>query len=374
MASVVIQKRERKKGHSYVVTYRDPLTHKSKYYKTCIKYRDAQRIAGELRDLIDGGGVPKIKEPKESSKLITFDELSENQRKIWIDRFKRNDLRPDTFNGYLIILNAILKTFGRRLICDISKEDLLNYQEKLFIESSAVTANRYLFIIKQIFKNGIEQKVVQTDIAASVRYLSEKAHERNNFLMPNEVIKLVDASEKTRAKYYMPALIYLGAEHGASRQEALSLIWSKIDFDYLDRGLITLFRNKNVRERTEFLMPRTRQALLEWKSHLEWMRRRKNVELKDTRFVFCRLNGERIKRFDKAWKRTCEIAKIKDFHYHDLRHTFCSNLLLSGSDLKDVKEMIGHADLAMTDRYSHLTLKHKLLNQEKLAKHYEKAI
>ena len=59
--------------------------------------------------------------------------------------------------------------------------------------------------------------------------------------------------------------------------------------------------------------------------------------------------------------------------YHDLRHTFCSNLLLAGSDLKDVKEMIGHSDLAMTDRYSHLTMDRKRSRQKKLAEHYYKA-
>ena len=78
-----------------------------------------------------------------------------------------------------------------------------------------------------------------------------------------------------------------------------------------------------------------------------------------------------IKRFDSAWKQVCKIAKLTDFHYHDLRHTYCSNLLLAGANIKDVKEMIGHADISMTDRYSHLTLNHHKAIQEKLAKHYE---
>jgi site-specific recombinase XerD len=47
---------------------------------------------------------------------------------------------------------------------------------------------------------------------------------------------------------------------------------------------------------------------------------------------------------------------------------------LSGADLKDVKEMIGHSDLTMTDRYSHLTVNHKLIRQQKLAEHYYGAI
>jgi len=43
----------------------------------------------------------------------------------------------------------------------------------------------------------------------------------------------------------MPSLILLGAEHGASRQEALWLKWRDIDFEYEGIGLIRLFRNKN---------------------------------------------------------------------------------------------------------------------------------
>ena len=168
----------------------------------------------------------------------------------------------------------------------------------------------------------------------------------------------------------MPALFLLGAEHGTSRQEALSLNWDDIDFDYQRKGLIRLYRNKNKRERTEYLMPRTKEALLNWKSHLQWARHRKRIGTFNPKPVFCRLNGTRLKRFDNAWRTICDLAGVDDFHYHDLRHTFCSNLLLSGSDLKDVKEMIGHSDITMTDRYSHITNLHKLHRQTMLAEHY----
>ena len=147
--------------------------------------------------------------------------------------------------------------------------------------------------------------------------------------------------------------------------------WSKIDFDYNGNGLITLFRTKTKRERTDTLMPRTKQALLDWRDHLKWMRHRTNVINIKTDFVFCHLDGSPIKNFNKAWWRSLEIAGIQDFHFHDLRHTFCSNLILSGAGLKDVKEMIGHKDIAMTDRYSHLTDEHKNNRQNLLAEHYE---
>lgn len=153
-------------------------------------------------------------------------------------------------------------------------------------------------------------------------------------------------------------------------------IKTKIGYVYLLANLccsevaIKIFRTKNSRERTEYLMPRTREALLYWRDHQQWMRHRKKIEKVKSDHVFCRLDGTPVKGFGRAWRNLCSIAGFEGFHFHDLRHTFCSNLLLAGSNLKDVKEMIGHSDLSMTDRYSHLNLKHKLIQQDRLAAHY----
>jgi site-specific recombinase XerD len=83
------------------------------------------------------------------------------------------------------------------------------------------------------------------------------------------------------------------------------------------------------------------------------------------------LDGTPIKSFNRSWWAARREAGIKDFHFHDLRHTFCSNLIISGSGLKDAKEMIGHSDISMTDRYSHLTALHKRSRQQRLVEHYE---
>ena len=61
------------------------------------------------------------------------------------------------------------------------------------------------------------------------------------------------------------------------------------------------------------------------------------------------------------------------FNFHDLRHTFCSNLILSGASLKEVKEMIGHSDIKMTDRYSHLSPAGRRTRQIELSNHYQSA-
>jgi integrase len=54
--------------------------------------------------------------------------------------------------------------------------------------------------------------------------------------------------------------------------------------------------------------------------------------------------------FDPALK----DAKIENFHWHDLRHTFASRLRQKGTKLEDIAEALGHKDLMMSKRYAHL--------------------
>jgi integrase len=76
---------------------------------------------------------------------------------------------------------------------------------------------------------------------------------------------------------------------------------------------------------------------------------------KSTGLVF---GTRRWDHFRTAWENAVERAKLADFHFHDLRHTFASWAVQRGASLQEVKDLLGHHSLAMTLRYGHLAPEH----------------
>lgn len=58
--------------------------------------------------------------------------------------------------------------------------------------------------------------------------------------------------------------------------------------------------------------------------------------------------------FRGAFERAVRDAKIFNFTFHDTRHTFASELIMKGVDIKTVQEYLGHSSVAVTQRYLHI--------------------
>jgi site-specific recombinase XerD len=75
-----------------------------------------------------------------------------------------------------------------------------------------------------------------------------------------------------------------------------------------------------------------------------------------------------------------ERAKIENFRFHDLRHTFASSYMMNGGDLYELAKILGHSNIKMTERYAKVARNHiaktgstareiwKLMEQEKCDK------
>lgn len=130
------------------------------------------------------------------------------------------------------------------------------------------------------------------------------------------------------------------------KEEILSLEWDKhVD---LRHGFILLDVTKNG-DRREIPINQTLRETLQG-----------IVRRIDSPYVFIDGDGKRFKDVKRSFPSACKKAGIKDFRFHDLRHTFASHLIMAGIDITTVKELLGHKTLTMTLRYAHLAPAHKV--------------
>jgi integrase len=141
--------------------------------------------------------------------------------------------------------------------------------------------------------------------------------------------------------HLMP-LVLVALNTGLRRGELFSLEWENVN---LATKMLTVTAG-NAKSRKARHIPLNAEAL---KILKRWKKQGDGKGL-----VFPGAAGERMTNINKSWDGLVEAAKLDNFRFHDLRHDFASKLVMAGVDLNTVRELLGHADIAMTLRYSHL--------------------
>lgn len=144
---------------------------------------------------------------------------------------------------------------------------------------------------------------------------------------------------------YRP-IIMVALHTGLRRGELFSLNWDNIDFR---AETITIPRTKSGEIRDVPMNKVVMETL-----------RRVPTRLKSEYLFVSRLgipiNAHNF--YGRVFKPAVKRAGIKDFRFHDLRHTFVSRLAMQGVSLLANKELMGHKTIAMTQRYAHLSPGH----------------
>jgi integrase len=246
-------------------------------------------------------------------------------------------------------------------------------RERLKAGTSPVTVNRQLDSLRSCLAKAVTEGVIDKHPLKGfkrlkpgddqrVRYLSADEEKRLRAALATREDDIRGKRERfnewriARRKAALPArpqgyvdniapLVLIAFNSGLRRGELFSLRWSDIDL-HTNNLVVRAAAAKSGKRRDIPLNDEAQQVLKNW---------RKQCKPADGDLVFPGAEGARMTNVNKSWATICKLAKLTNFRFHDLRHAFASKLVQRGVDLNKVRALLGHADLTMTLRYSHLT-------------------
>jgi len=239
-------------------------------------------------------------------------------------------------------VNFWIDKFYEFKITEIKTQDILTHFNGALYTKKNSTKNRYRSALNGVFRYANLRFNLRNNPIKNIPFFKEN-NQRIRFLSKEEKTRLFEASKASQwDKLYL--LILLALTTGARKGELLNLRWKNIDFE---KSLAFLETSKNKHPR---VMPLTKDVLKELKKFIEG----------DDDLIFrSEIATARPFEFKKQWIKALRRADIKDFRFHDLRHTCASYLAQNGASLLEIADVLGHKQIQMTKRYAHLCVSHK---------------
>jgi len=217
------------------------------------------------------------------------------------------------------------------------------------LDVAPATLQRKVACLRSFYRHLRREELIAHDPTARVRP-PRKGQRLPQVLSRPEVDRLLAAPRGTEpAALRDRALLELMYACGLRASEAIGLEVGDVD---LDDGVL-IARGKGSRER---LVPVGRSAVRAVRAYLERGRPKLvGVGVEPRLFVNRRGAGLTRQGLYKIVQRYARLAGLEGkMSPHTLRHTFATHLLSGGCDLRAVQEMLGHADIATTQIYTHL--------------------
>ena len=232
-----------------------------------------------------------------------------------------------------------MRYFSGKYLHEITAIEIERFKNDEIKINSPATVNRKLARLKALFNKAIQWKKFEGENPVrGIKFLKEDNH-KLRFLEVEEIKRLIDSCDGI-----LKPLVITAVNTGMRRGELFNLKWHDIDFN---QSLIHLLETKSGKERVIPMNEVVKNTLVAT---------RKSPE---SPYIFCR-DGHSIKDIRRSFRSALKKAKIENFRFHDLRHTFASQLVMSGVNLNTVRELLGHSDLKTTLIYAHLSKGHKM--------------
>jgi len=219
------------------------------------------------------------------------------------------------------------KFFGELCLEEISQAKIDDYKSQRLEKVTPSTVNRETSCLDHMLNMAVEWEILREKPFKKIRKMKEPPG-RIRYLTLEEIPRLLrECSARIRL------IVFMALNTGMRKGELLALRWSDINT-----------RNRIVH--VEKTKSHNRRDIPINKPLLEMLTGRERTGDK----VF-----EGVKNFRKAFDNAVMRAGITNFHFHDLRHSFASHLVMQGTSILLVKELLGHKTLEMTLRYAHLS-------------------
>jgi integrase/recombinase XerC len=262
------------------------------------------------------------------------------------------NVSPYTVRNYTTDLLDFLRFLGEKKVDSLEAVDrhiLRDYLSRL-MERGLVKASiaRKLSAIRSFYRYLLREKIVSVSPVASSPKLDRRLP---SFLTREEVNRLIEAPDLSTPQGLRDrALLELLYASGLRVSELASLGLEQVN---LNTNEIRVW-GKGAKERVVLMGQPAARALADYlgKGRPRLLGERKSGAL------FLNRYGKRLieRRVQRLLEKYALIAGIgKRVHPHMLRHTFATHLLDGGADLRVVQELLGHASLASTQIYTHVS-------------------
>ena len=226
-------------------------------------------------------------------------------------------------------------------LSDITGDVIEDFKEKRLAQGvRTATINRDLAVLHRMMKLAERKMLINDSPFRDVDFLEERKQRRRPHILTFEEEDRVLAA----AAPHIRALAVLILETGMrSRREALSLLWSDVDFV---NDLIRVRESKTrAGERTIPISGRCKTELLRWRSLL-------GPEFSSYVFPNMHDPSKPMKDLRRSWAKALKDAGLQYFWLYDLRHTLCSRLTQAGVSPVFVAQIIGHSSTSILSTYA----------------------
>src|SRR5438477_4871418 len=232
-----------------------------------------------------------------------------------------------------------VKDLGMRPIGQITRAQIESWRREKMSRCKPATINRDLSRLRHMLNIAVEWELLEESPMQGMKFLREN-NARTRYLSVGECHRLIDSCMAPHIRAIVTVALHTGMRLG----EILNLRWQDLDFS---SGFILVRDSKNGQARQVPMDSMISTLLRSW------------PRLSNLVFTSV-LTGGRIVDVRTGFQNACKRAGLTDLHFHDLRHTFASQFVMSGGSLYTCQRVLGHKAINMTQRYAHLSPTYKI--------------